>query len=676
MSARSIRRRWGLLSAISCVAFFTSFGLAFVWPAWRACGAFPAPLDDVYIHADFARATAHGHPFEWVSGQGYSSGETAPLYAFLLAPGIWLGLDDERIVAFAFGLAVVALALAASKVAELVRTSVGANRGLALALATSAGLVWMSVGTLDFAFFSGMEAAVFFGCVIACLSAAEQARVRIVGRKRAALHAGVWGAAMVLLRPEGIVLVVLFALLAGRGARSMRVWPMLVRAAGPGIVATAAVLVANRIWTGDYASAGARLKLLGSNPFLDDVTRAKELVLNVLSFYWKVLLAEIGPFGLATMMTLTGFGFLARRTRHATMACALGALAFALVVSTNGAARFQGFRYYAPALALFTVACALGASAVGHAVRARAVGPLLLVGLAALTMPRAAEVRRYFARASANVHGQQVTMGKKIARELPRGAIVMVGDAGAIPFFSRRTSVDALGLGGYLERPFVRAAVHGETATLELLEHLPHSARPTHLALYPNWFPLTTTLFGKEIGRVTIEDNVICGGPTKVLYEAHFEALGDGDGVDSGFPPPSIGVPIDMVDFADVESEMAHETRLPTPNGGYTVGKIARVGAGPDVRFDGGRIVGKGRELSFTVRGVGAARARTLVVRGDARFRLEVRTPSGGCELSAEESPGAFTHAHCEVPLGDDDRIALRANDGETRIFHAWIAAP
>jgi hypothetical protein len=665
------------LASLLFVVFFASFGFAFVWPAWRACGAFPAPLDDVYIHADFARATAHGHPFEWVAGQGYSSGETAPLYAFLLAPGTWLGLDDERIVAFAFALAVVALALAANKVGALVRTSVGVTPGLALGVAASTGLLWLSVGTIDFTFFSGMESAVFFACAVAGLAAAEQSRLRTVGRKRAALHAGAWGAAMVLLRPEAIVLVVLFALLAGRGARSMRVWPMLLRAALPGAFATAAVLVANRIWTGDYASAGARLKLLGSNPFLDDVTRAKELVLNLLSFYWKVLLAEVGPVGLTTMLALVGFGIWARRTRHATFACAFGGLAFALLVSTNGAARYQGFRYYAPALALFTVGCALGASALGHALRARAIGPLLLAGLALVTMPRAAEARRYFARASANIHEQQVTMGKKIARELPQSAIVMVGDAGAIPFFSKRTSIDALGLGGYLERPFVRAAVHGEAATLELLEHLPHATRPTHLALYPNWFPLTTGLFGKEIGRVTIEDNVICGGPTKVLYEAHFDALGDGDAVDAGFPPPSIGVPIDTIDFADVESELAHATRLPTPNGGYTVGKVARVGAGTTVRFDGGRILGHGREVSFVVRGVGAPRTRTLVVRGDeGGFRLEVE-PSRECEtLTAEKSPGAFTHARCEVFVGDGDRIALRASDGEARVFHAWIAAP
>src|SRR5205823_2201400 len=42
--------------------------------AMQTGGEWSAPLDDVFIHFDFARATALGHPFEWVPGNGYSSG--------------------------------------------------------------------------------------------------------------------------------------------------------------------------------------------------------------------------------------------------------------------------------------------------------------------------------------------------------------------------------------------------------------------------------------------------------------------------------------------------------------------------------------------------------------------------------------------------------------------------
>src|SRR6185436_5918592 len=60
---------------------------AFYVPALRRTGPWPAPLDDVYIHFDFARSIAQGHPFEWIPGNGYSSGATSLVYPFVLAAG-------------------------------------------------------------------------------------------------------------------------------------------------------------------------------------------------------------------------------------------------------------------------------------------------------------------------------------------------------------------------------------------------------------------------------------------------------------------------------------------------------------------------------------------------------------------------------------------------------------
>jgi hypothetical protein len=47
-------------------------------------GPWSAPLDDVFIHFDFARSAARGFPFQWVAGNGYSSGGTSLLYPLLL----------------------------------------------------------------------------------------------------------------------------------------------------------------------------------------------------------------------------------------------------------------------------------------------------------------------------------------------------------------------------------------------------------------------------------------------------------------------------------------------------------------------------------------------------------------------------------------------------------------
>src|SRR3954470_5575193 len=54
-------------------------------------GEWSAPLDDVFIHFDYARATARGYPFQWSEGNGFSSGNTSLSYPFVLAIGYRVG---------------------------------------------------------------------------------------------------------------------------------------------------------------------------------------------------------------------------------------------------------------------------------------------------------------------------------------------------------------------------------------------------------------------------------------------------------------------------------------------------------------------------------------------------------------------------------------------------------
>src|SRR5260221_9295828 len=83
---------------------------SFLVPALeKTGGVWPAPLDDVYIHYDFARSAARGHPFSWVVGNGYSSGGTSPLYPLVLALGYAAGLHGSNLGAFATFIAVLSL---------------------------------------------------------------------------------------------------------------------------------------------------------------------------------------------------------------------------------------------------------------------------------------------------------------------------------------------------------------------------------------------------------------------------------------------------------------------------------------------------------------------------------------------------------------------------------------
>ncbi len=489
---------------------------ASLWvPAMGATGGdFPAPLDDVYIHFDFARAAARGHPFSWIAGQGYSSGETAPAYAFVLAIGWALGFREMRLGWFAAAFAIVALVLAMRSLARVM-----SNASWLLVVATSALLV--ACGHVAFGVFSGMELALHVLLLVRAveaLGAIEGASP--VGRARREWELGLWGALLVWTRPESVVILAPLAVAAAR-ARTVRwPWGSLGRTLAPGAAATAVIAIANRACTGEWQSAGALLKLLSSNPFLSDVDRARELIVNLFHFTWKVLEGSLvaTPALLLVLVAVAFAGALDRTLRDRTVALLVGAVLYALLVSWNGAARYQNFRYYVPAVVLLLLAVGHGAWAIER--RRRGVGAALVALAAMSAFWRAGPQRSFFRRAAANIHGQQVRTGRALAERMGSDERVLVGDAGAIPYLADRGAIDALGLGGFRRMPFARGATVGEAATVELLQRLDAGDRPQWLALYPNWFGGITSHFGTEVERFTIEDNVICGGPTKIVYRA------------------------------------------------------------------------------------------------------------------------------------------------------------
>ncbi len=637
------------VTAIAAAAFYV--------PGFRAChGDFPVPLDDVFIHFDFARAACRGHPFSWIAGQGPSSGETSPLYAFVLAIGYAIGFRGASLAYFSGAVACASIASAIFSVREIVTPSKSPN-----AIPFVAAALVVSVGALDFALFSGMEIALFVALAARAFVLAKRL-LRAPPHLRASKQwrLGALGALLVWTRPEAAVIVFVLAVLAARHARSQSPFGALVRVASPAALATLAIAALNFATTGDAASAGARLKLLSSNPYLSDLDRAREIVLNLLHFEWRVMESSAAAFPRAVWLLyfLALAPFASKKTRELGAAILASAILWTLLVSFNGAARYQGFRYYAPAVFLLLVAIALGLVAIAERSKcvAIALGALVAIGAAG----RAKYQARFFADASENIHDQQIVVGKRL-RELARdshpSSRVLLGDAGAIPYFSDLSAIDALGLGGFEKMSFTRAALSGEPSTLELLQHLAPHERPQFLALYPNWFPFITSHFGDEIARVTIEHNVICGGPTKIIARARWNAP-DGDRAPDGV--------LDEIDVADVDSERAHDYESPAPHGGFAIAAIVN-----DV-FDGGRIIPEGERESFSAN-VTAPRV-AIVLRSDAA--IDARASAAG-ELDFEPSPkrnGWFESRTQPFAIARGERIVISARH-PLRDFHIWIVA-
>ncbi len=654
---------------VAGAAMAAAVGAAFWIPSARAAhGWFPSPLDDVYIHFDFARSLAQGAPFEWIPGNGYSSGETSPLYALLLAVGWLVGFRGWLLGPWAAVLAIAGLASFVRSIRELARPAPAP-------VAWAAAALTLSVGIVDWTLVSGMEVAVFAGVLGPTLRALERTRAPAPGRggltrASAQWRLGLFGALLVAIRPEAAILVAVFAIVAARGVLRRSAIAALVRVGLPGVVIVVAVFVANRLATGSIQSAGAQLKLLSSNPYLSDSDRARAYLENLVTFAIKGVASELGhvPFLRAIVPCLVVASFFARARRPLASACVAGAMAWTLLVSWNGASPFHNFRYYAPALLLVLAAAAVGAGTLATAFRSRRRGAaiaLVLLGcaIAANASRFPAQVTLY-RRAVANIRDQQIVAGTRLGA-LAEDARVMVNDAGAIPYVSGRRAVDALGLGGYRRLPFAQAAVYGEAATIELVERLPPSERPTHLAVYPHWFGALSKGFGREIDRVTISDNVICAGPTKVIYEADWSVLGRA--------PAARDDVVDELDVADVVSEGEHAYRAPLPEGHASFD--VRLDAHGESRFDGGREIPEGKSESFAIVNSGGGRGR-VVVRIDARAGdIEMRTKNGTTTLTpGPVVDGAWREATGAIEgMVVGDRIELTAARGSYRDYHVWI---
>ncbi|MFO0591402.1 MAG: hypothetical protein U0441_27890 [Polyangiaceae bacterium] len=651
------------------VAIVVGAGAAFYVPALRRTGVWPAPLDDVYIHFDFARSIAEGHPFEWMPGNGYSSGATSIVYPFVLAIGYFVGFRGVWLGAFAAGLAIACVVDLARSLRELAR---GAPRWVTFLFAPMV----CAVPLVDWSLFSGMEVALFaavLGRALVSVRRAEEALPHLRGR--AQIRAGVWLAMLVAVRPEAAALSFPLAVTVGRGGGSLSGIGSISRAGAPTVILLAAQAIANRALTGEWSAAGAVRKLLFANPYITRLDVAVGVLKNLIALRTTAFDAALGgwPFSMV-LPVLAGVAMIDRSSRRLAIPLGIGAIGAILMVALNTTAMFQNWRYAVPSILMLLAAAGLGVIATAKRRGAIAGFGAALAGIACVAPFRGfGRQIDHFARASANIREQQAEVGIRLAAMRPAPRRVFLSDAGAIPYFSRLPALDGLGLGGYRDLPFARASVHGVPAVAELIERMPLADRPDVMAVYPSWWRGLADVFGTRFDSVTITDNVICGDVEKVLFTADFSALAPPDDV-----RPSA---IDAVDVADLVEERAHDYVVPAPRGGWIVAAILALPDGTK-RFDAGRIVPQGMDERFRIANEVTPGRATLRLRTDGgppqRIRITIEREKkaiASTEVDVAERP-ADRWTEIGVDLGDvrgGDTIAIASEIGAFRDFHVWL---
>jgi hypothetical protein len=682
-----------------------------------------APLDDTFIHFDFARSFARLHPFEWAEGGGYSSGATSWLYPLVLAVGVALGCGGQSLGTFAD-------VLACTSVFAFLWAARRIFRGF-LWTSYLLPIFVLSSGVLGWSLWSGMELALFFALWAALLRCYVEHGDAVTESELASARSGMaWlGMLVVMTRPEALLCCGLFAVFAsGRSSHdSCPRWRTFAIVLLPACALTALRGLLNLALTGSVADAGGIVKLLTLRPLLEPREVALRWLGNIGFELARITTYHTSdsPMWGWQLWALVAFALLQKRQQSLVRLLVLQAFCWLVLVAQNEYVRYQNDRYTMPVVLWLLVAVCLGVgsaletarltlsnrslrldtvrrirqwsliaadtnrgspvdAARGHnwspeLLRA-AVSALLAGSFIWHQIPRLRQQHWLFGRACRNIAEQQVRVGQWLgAGSFGRTNRVLVGDAGAIPYFADLPAVDAIGLGGTERLPFAKAVHLGVGATVELIERLAPESRPDRFAIYPSWWDLLPVWFGRPIGAAHIKGNVICGGVTKVIYDAEWRGL-------EGKSQPLLLKPamrvLDELDFADVVSESAHDYQISSRRSGYVVMKLLPHPTEPDRElFDAGRLVFSDAKVRFFLHGLRRSQPATLVFRAAPNYRMSFRVRVDGRDAGRVQIEGGTGWQEPTLNLDpqylrETVRVELIAEGSEHILYHLWVTTP
>ncbi len=185
----SVSRRRSLFILLLCIALALLVWLIYSLVSISAGGGhLLMPLDDAYIHFQYAHQIAAGQPYVYNPGLPPTSGATSFLYPYVLALGDLIGLRGLNLGLWAMGIGAAALAASAWLVYRIVLLT--APYWLAVALA----VVFVFDGWIAWHFMSGMETGLAILFTLLTLYAILTRRLRL---------SVIAMTLLALIRPEG-----------------------------------------------------------------------------------------------------------------------------------------------------------------------------------------------------------------------------------------------------------------------------------------------------------------------------------------------------------------------------------------------------------------------------------------------------------------------------------------
>jgi hypothetical protein len=664
------------LPLVMAVAFIAKHSIAAVL---EKVGHPGATLDDSYIHFQYARAIAEGHPLRFHASAPLTSGATSTLWPALLAPFWALGAKGDLILWPCWVLSFAALAGLAWEAYALTLRLAGrvAAIGAGAMTVTFGGFVWCAA--------SGMEVVPFAWAIArATRRAAEWSEVD--ARERSPRHAAeivalAWVGA--LFRPEGAVtaLFVAAVLAANPGERGWRDRALSVAAAA------AAVAVPLILWvaTGSPRSSTSVVKLLPGNPYYTGPAlwaavelNAKQLLSSLLNgdFYSAEFLPHGGtPVALAGLAATAALGARTRSPWRSGGVLLIAVMMFAPCFYVTFL--WNRLRYLWPFTTGWLVGVACLARIVGDLLSTIRPGWRAATGLACgavvgLFASKLEWVMDDVAQSASGVDRQQVALGIWAGEHLPPDARVGVNDTGAIAYFSGRRTFDVVGLTTQTEGPYWVAGTASRFEHYERLAARSPAELPTHFIVYPEWMDMQCVL-GEPLHEATVIDSSILGGRTMRVYTADWSMLGSGER-----PWSEHGALVDSVDVADLESEKGHGYQL---LGARDREEVLHEGTSPSgiPVVDGGRSR-RVLERFFAHLTPGAAARGVVRLQGPGGAQVRILAgsePVASFDLDDEEED--WVEKAFDVPASVASArtpIEVRVGGSPVTTFHYWFVTP
>ncbi|HKQ71814.1 MAG TPA: hypothetical protein VJT73_20865, partial [Polyangiaceae bacterium] len=456
------------------------------------CGHPAVPLDDAFIHFQYAKRLASGHFFSYSEGDPYSSGATSLAWPLLLAPFYLLGLRELAIVwaAWLFGfVALGALAVETYRLA-LPLTGRGAAAGAGAMVLCFGGYLWCAA--------SGMEVVPLAWILAFTLRRAiEWGEAAPEERTRERLRSlSILAAFAPFVRPEGMLASLLvFVMLVAAPHQSGR------RASAIPLAGLVAVPLLTLAMTGRTTSSTTIVKWLPGNPYYGHGAALVLAVRDNLRLFFDVIVdgrewsavyipSGAKPFALAALVAIPTAGYIRGKLLRGSLVFAM-ALCM-LIPCTYLTFLWNRLRYLWPFAFAWFVGLACLAFCLAEALAAirprfRVVAAVVSGLFAGALASKLGWTVDDLAGSASAIDRQQVALGKWARAALESGARIGVNDTGAISYLSGKRTFDVVGLTTPGEAPYWVAGAGSRFEHYERVLRTSPERLPTHFIVYPHW---------------------------------------------------------------------------------------------------------------------------------------------------------------------------------------------